>query len=90
MCGVAHSEAEAVRIARQTHTDLAVVDVRLDPSSGRVVAREVAERFETTVLTATAELPTLLREIGAQGVIPKPMIHQSFHRPRGGAAPVRG
>ena len=72
VCGVAHSEAEALGIARQTHPDLAVVDVRLDPGSGRIVARELAERFETTVLMATAELPTSLQEIGAQGVIPKP------------------
>ena len=72
VCGVAHSEAEALRIAHQTHPDLAVVDVRLDPGSGRNVARELADRFNTIVLMATAEGASSLQEIGAQGVIPKP------------------
>ena len=72
VCGVASSEAEAMQIARGAEPDLAVVDVRLAPGDGRTVARELAERFETTVLMATTESATSLHDIGAQAVIPKP------------------
>ena len=54
-CGVADSEAEALRIAHQTHPDIAVVDVRLAPGRGRIVAGELSDRFNTIVLMATAE-----------------------------------
>ncbi len=72
VCGVASSEAEAMQIARHTRPELAVVDVRLAPGSGRNVAKELADRFMTTVLMATAEGADSLQDIGAQGVIPKP------------------
>ena len=72
VCGVATSEAEALTLARSIHPQLAVVDVRLAPGSGRRVARELADRFNTTILMATSEDPRSLDGIGASGVIPKP------------------
>ena len=72
VCGVATSEAEAVALAYSIHPQLAVVDVRLAPGSGRRVAQELAERFNTTILMATSEDPASLDGIGASAVIPKP------------------
>ena len=72
VCGIAASEAEALSLGRQKHPDLAVVDVRLAPGDGRNVARQLAERYATTVLMATSEAADTLQQIGAQGVLPKP------------------
>ena len=72
VCGVATSEKDAVEIARSVRPELAVVDVRLSPGDGRHVARELADRFNTTILMATSENPAHLNGIGASAVIPKP------------------
>jgi DNA-binding response OmpR family regulator len=70
--GIATSEAEAIAMARAIIPNLAVVDVRLAPGDGRSVARELADRFNTTVLMATSDSPQSLNGIGASAVLPKP------------------
>ena len=70
--GIATSEAEAIAIARAKIPNLAVVDVRLAPGDGRNVARELADRFNTTILMATSDAPRSLDGIGASAVLPKP------------------
>lgn len=72
VCGIAASESEALRMANNIHPALAVVDVRLAPGNGKNVARQLADRFGTTVLMATSEPVECLHDIGARGVIPKP------------------
>jgi DNA-binding response OmpR family regulator len=72
ICGVAATEAEAHAMGRETHPDMAVVDVRLAPGDGRIVARELADDFGTTVLMATSVEAATLDGIGALGVLPKP------------------
>ena len=72
VCGIASSEREALLIAGTLKPDLAVVDVRLAPGDGRNVARELAERYDTTILMATAEDPASLVGLGATAVLPKP------------------
>lgn len=72
VCGVASSEEGALLMAADTHPDLAVVDVKLDPGDGREVARKLAERYHTTILMATAEDPATLDGIGASALLPKP------------------
>src|ERR1700691_737223 len=54
VCGVAASEAEALRMGEATRPAFAVVDVHLSPGDGRVVARELFRRYNTAVLMATA------------------------------------
>lgn len=72
VCGIATSEAEALARAVVIHPDLAVIDVRLAPGNGKIVARELADRFNTTILMATSENPENLDRIGASAVLPKP------------------
>lgn len=72
VCGVATSEAEALALAEASQPTLAVVDVRLAPGSGRRVARELADRFDTAILMATSDNPASLDGIGASAVMPKP------------------
>ena len=72
--GVAPSEAEALKIGDETRPPFAVVDLRLSPGDGRVVARELVERYNTAVLRATAHVndPEDLAATGALGCLPKP------------------
>ncbi|MDB5480557.1 MAG: response regulator receiver [Caulobacteraceae bacterium] len=74
VCGVAASERAALRMAEATHPPFAVVDVRLSPGDGRVVARELCDRYDTVVLLATAHIdhPEDLAATGAFGCLPKP------------------
>jgi len=72
ICGVASSEREALLIASRLEPELAVIDVKLDPGDGRNVARELAVRYKTTILMATAEDPASLIGVGATAVLPKP------------------
>ena len=72
VCGVAASEQEAIAAAKESHPDLAVVDVQLAPGDGRAVARELAATYGVTILMATAEPASALHGIGAVGVVPKP------------------
>lgn len=74
ICGVAASEEEALRIGAATTPGFAVVDVRLSPGDGRVVARELVRRHETAVLMATAHSRELdnLAATGALACLPKP------------------
>jgi DNA-binding response OmpR family regulator len=74
ICGVAASEAEALRIGAATRPSFAVVDVRLSPGDGRVVARELFRQYDTAVLMATAHSRELdnLAATGALACLPKP------------------
>jgi DNA-binding response OmpR family regulator len=74
VCGVAASEWVALRMAEATRPPFAVVDLRLSPGDGRVVARELVERYDTAVLLATAHIndPEDLAATGALGCLPKP------------------
>ena len=74
VCGVAHSQILALVLAERTKPDFAVVDVELAPGDGRIVAKELADRYGTAVLFATghsADLEALAR-CGARGCLPKP------------------
>jgi DNA-binding NarL/FixJ family response regulator len=74
ICGVAASEVEALEVGEETRPPFAVVDLRLAPGDGRVVARELVERYSTAVLLATAHVndPDDLAATGALGCLPKP------------------
>jgi DNA-binding response OmpR family regulator len=74
VCGVAASERVALKMAEATRPPFAVVDVRLSPGDGRVVAKELTERYDTVVLLATAHIndPKDLASTGAFGCLPKP------------------
>jgi len=74
VCGVAASEAEALRMGEATRPAFAVVDVRLSPGDGRVVARELFRQYDTAVLMATAHSRELdnLAATGALACLPKP------------------
>jgi DNA-binding response OmpR family regulator len=74
VCGVASNEAEALSMARAIHPDFAVVDVNLSPGDGRRVARELTDRYETTVLMATGHCgdKQMMSGYGARACLPKP------------------
>jgi DNA-binding response OmpR family regulator len=74
VCGVAASQAEALSVADRTRPTIALVDVRLSPGDGRVVASELVTRYGTAVLMATAHSGDLdaLRATGALACLPKP------------------
>lgn len=74
ICGVAASEEEALRIGEATRPSFAVVDVRLSPGDGRVVARELFRQYDTAVLMATAHSREHdnLAATGALACLPKP------------------
>jgi DNA-binding response OmpR family regulator len=72
VCGVAFSEREAIEMAKVLHPTMAVLDVKLAPGDGRNVARDLAAKYGTTILMATAESISTLDKIGAVGVVPKP------------------
>jgi len=74
VCGVAGSQSEALRLGEATRPPFAIVDVRLAPGDGRIVARELAQLYGTAVLLATAHCgdPGDLARTGAVGCLPKP------------------
>lgn len=74
ICGVAASETEALRLGAATRPAFAVVDVRLSPGDGRVVARELLRHYDTAVLMATAHTRESddLAATGALGCLAKP------------------
>jgi len=74
ICGVAGSEREALELAEATRPSFAVVDMRLSPGDGRVVARELVRRYDTAVLMATADSAQFesLAATGAVACLPKP------------------
>jgi DNA-binding response OmpR family regulator len=74
VCGSAVNEQEALEMGRSTRPDFAVVDVNLSPGDGRRVARELCERYATTVLMATSECDgdPPLSGLGAAACLPKP------------------
>ena len=72
VCGVEATERDAILTADQTRPHLAVVDVVLAVGDGRVVARELADRYQTIVVMATAAEVSSLQGIGAAAVVPKP------------------
>jgi DNA-binding response OmpR family regulator len=74
VCGVSGSESEALKLAEATRPPFAVVDVRLSPGGGRIVARELSRRFGTAVLLATAHCDDKadLARTGAVACLPKP------------------
>jgi DNA-binding response OmpR family regulator len=74
ICGVAGSESEALAMGAATRPSFAVVDMRLSPGDGRVVARELVRLYDTAVLMATshgAEFESL-SATGAMACLPKP------------------
>jgi DNA-binding response OmpR family regulator len=74
ICGVAGSESEALALGAATRPSFAVVDMRLSPGDGRVVARELVRRYGTAVLMATADGAEFesLAATGALACLPKP------------------
>jgi DNA-binding response OmpR family regulator len=73
VCGVATTEIDAIRLARVQRPDCAVVDIRLAPGDGRVVARVLTDQG-AAVLFATGECADVkgLADTGALGCLPKP------------------
>jgi two-component system, response regulator PdtaR len=73
VCGVATTEIDANRLARLRRPDCAVVDIRLAPGDGRVVARALSDEG-VAVLFATGECADVkgLSHTGALGCLPKP------------------
>jgi DNA-binding response OmpR family regulator len=73
VCGIASSETQAIRMAMDTQPDCAVVDVRLGPGDGRVVARALAGEG-VAVLFATGQCAEVesLSATGGLGCLPKP------------------
>jgi DNA-binding response OmpR family regulator len=71
---VAVSEAAALTVAEATRPPFAVVDVLLWPGDGRVVARQLVERYGTAVLFATSLCGDIsdLAQTGAVACLPKP------------------
>jgi len=69
VCGVAANYHDAVGPSLAFDPTMAVVDVQLFPGNGREVARELADKFRTMVLIATAEPTSTLQGVGAIGVI---------------------
>jgi DNA-binding response OmpR family regulator len=86
VCGVSASQSEALRLGEATKPAYAVVDMRLPAGDGRVMARELSQRFVTTVLMATAhcEDKADLAGTGALGCPPKPLPGQRRVRRLGG------
>ena len=72
VCGIACSEAEALELGRLSRPELAVIDVRLAAGDGRLVARELRARYQTTVVMATSKSADKLEHVGALAVVPKP------------------
>jgi len=74
ICGSAVNEQEALAMGRSTRPDFAVIDVNLSPGDGRHVARELTERYATTVLMATSECrgDPSLSGLGVRACLPKP------------------
>ena len=81
VCGVAGSEREALELAEAARPSFAVVDVRLSPGDGRVVARELVRRYDTAVLMATSHSADFesLAATGALACLPKP--YATWHVP---------
>ena len=63
VCGIAASEAEALELGERFRPTLALVDIRLSPGDGRVVARELSARHDTLILFASAHCDDLRREL---------------------------
>lgn len=82
VCGVAASEIEALAMAGQTPPAFAVVDVRLSPGDGRVVARELWRRHHTAVLFATGQSEEVRGLVGSGAIacLPKPYQAESVPR----------
>ena len=74
VCGVAANEEDALLIGDAVRPAFAVVDVRLSPGDGRVVARELFRRYGTAVLMATAHSGDIddLAATGALACLPTP------------------
>jgi DNA-binding NarL/FixJ family response regulator len=77
VAGVASNGAEALRLARELHPDVVVVDIALGRESGFDVARQLAagEGTGPTVIFvsthAQADLADLIDEAPAAGFVPK-------------------
>lgn len=77
VCGLAHTEAEAIDLARREHPDLALMDVRLgDGGDGIAAARQLSTGFgiRSIFLSGYADRATMARitEVYPLGVIHKP------------------
>jgi DNA-binding response OmpR family regulator len=59
---VAISEWGALIVAESFHPTHALVDLKLAPGDGRVVARELRRRFNTAVVYATAWMSLVVRD----------------------------
>jgi ActR/RegA family two-component response regulator len=72
--GTAASEAQALLMGEQLRPNYAVVDIRLSPGDGRVVAKAFTERFGTAVLFATSHCGSMpdLAQTGALACLAKP------------------
>lgn len=67
--GIAASEAEAIEFAAAERPDCAVVDIRLAPGDGRLVARALAAQG---IATGQCHEVKDLSHTGALGCLPKP------------------
>ena len=74
VCGIAHSEAEAMKMAADCRPDLAIVDIGLSPGDGRNVAKALSNLYGTGVLFASGQCHEVagLRGTGAIACLPKP------------------
>jgi response regulator NasT len=74
ICGTAFSENRASQLAEANKPPFAVIDVRLSPGDGRVVASELAARYGTAILFTTAHCDDTadLARTGAIACLPKP------------------
>lgn len=72
VCAVVGSEKEAIAKGAVAKPDLAVVDVRLAPGDGKVVAKTLSAEHDTGVLMATGDDLSALNHIGAVAALAKP------------------
>jgi CheY-like chemotaxis protein len=77
--GIAPDSASALRLAEESHADLALVDLNLrDGLTGPEVARQIATKYGTKVLFLTANPGQVVLDFeGAIGVVPKPFDEQA-------------
>ena len=72
VCGHARNAIEAARLAE--HVDVAIVDIHLDDEDGTAIGKMLSERWNVTVLFATASPEIVSKGFpGAVGVVAKPL-----------------
>jgi len=93
--GEATDGAHAIDLMNKLNPDIVVMDVQMGDMSGVEATRRILSRHPqaNVVLTSTgsdSEYPTLAREIGARGFVPKRNLNVSMLRSLVGGGPSGG